>query len=102
MVERRRIRRRDGARHWSLLRDLDRPDTWIERYDTPTWTENVRHNERATIADAAVSDCLRALNTNDERPRVHRMIVRDLYAVMGDPNDAIALDHALTDPARQS
>jgi MFS family permease len=102
MVERRRIRRRDGARHWSLLRDLETPEVWIERYDTPTWTENVRHNERATKADADVADRLRALNMNDQRPRVHRMIVRDLDAALEGTNDALTLDQPLTDPARQA
>jgi MFS family permease len=102
MVERRRVRRRDGARHWSLLRDLEVPDVWIERYDTPTWTENVRHNERATKADADIADRLRALNTHDGSPRVHRMIVRDLDAVLDDTDDTVTLDQPLTDPARQA
>lgn len=102
MVERRRVRRRDGARHWSLLRDLQEPEIWIERYDTPTWTENVRHNERLTKADADVADRLRALNTHDERPRVHRMIVRDLDAVLDDADDTVSLHQPLTDPARQA
>jgi hypothetical protein len=102
MVERRRIRRRDGARHWLLLRDLEKPETWIERYDTPTWTENVRHNERATKADAEVGDRLRALNGGDERPRVHRMIARDLDAVLDAAADTATLDQPLTDPARQA
>ncbi|MHA6722376.1 MFS transporter [Sphingomonas sp. RS2018] len=102
MVERRRIRRRDGARHWSLLRDLTQPDTWIERYDTSTWTETVRHNERATKGDAAVGDRLRALTASTEHPRVRRMIARDLDAVLDDANDIVALDPPLTDPARQA
>jgi MFS family permease len=105
MVERRRIRRRDGARHWSLLRDLERPEIWIERYDTPTWTETVRHNERATRADAEVGDRLRALNSgghDDDHPRVHRMLVRDLDAVLDDLDTEATLAAPLTDPARQS
>ena len=35
MAERSRIRRRDGARRWSLLRDLSDPQIWIERYHNP-------------------------------------------------------------------
>jgi hypothetical protein len=102
MVERRRVRRRDGARHWSLLRDLETPELWIERYDTPTWTENVRHNERATRADAEVGERLRALNMGDARSRVRRMIVRDLDAVLDEADDTVTLDQPLTDPARQA
>jgi MFS family permease len=76
MAERHRIRRRDGARHWTLLRDVEDPELWYESYQTPTWTEYVRHNTRATQADAAVGERIRALQKGPERPRVHRMIVR--------------------------
>ena len=104
MVERRRIRRRDGARHWSLLRDLERPEMWIERYDTATWTETVRHNERATRADAEIGERLRALGSGDHAPRVHRLLARDLDAVLddGDGGTDAALGAPLTDPARQA
>ena len=54
MAERQRIRRRDGARHWTLMRDLEDPRLWIESYQTPTWVEYVRHNQRRTKADAGV------------------------------------------------
>jgi hypothetical protein len=101
MTERRRIRRRDGARHWSLLRDLAEPDLWVERYDTPTWTENVRHNERATKAEADIGDRLRALN-RDERLHVRRMIVRDLDTVLDEDDGVAAFGQPLTDPLRQS
>jgi MFS family permease len=76
MAERHRVRRRDGARHWTLLRDVEDPELWYESYQTPTWTEYVRHNTRATQADAAVGERLRALQKGPERPRVHRMLVR--------------------------
>jgi MFS family permease len=76
MAERHRVRRRDGARHWTLLRDVEDPELWYESYQTPTWTEYVRHNTRATQADAAIGERLRALQKGPERPRVHRMIVR--------------------------
>ena len=51
MAERRRIRRRDGAREWSLLRDLSDPELWIERFHVATWLDYVRHNRRRTRAD---------------------------------------------------
>src|SRR3546814_12234181 len=37
MSQRRRIRLRDGARQWSLLRDLDNPRIWSASYNLPTW-----------------------------------------------------------------
>lgn len=80
MAERGRIRRRDGARNWTLARDLENPDIWIESYHTPTWLEYVRHNTRATYADAAISERIRALHSGAERPRVRRMIERQTSA----------------------
>lgn len=76
MAERRRIRRRDGARHWTLLRDLTDPTLWIERYDSPTWVEYVRQNQRVTQADAEIGEQVRALHSGPNPPVVHRMIER--------------------------
>ena len=76
MAERRRIRRRDGARNWRLLRDLADPELWIERYETPTWLDYVRINNRLTRSDAVIPERLRALHQGPEGPRVRRMIER--------------------------
>ncbi|TPI31681.1 MFS transporter [Mesorhizobium sp. B3-2-1] len=80
MAERGRIRRRDGARNWTLARDLENPSIWIEHYHTPTWLEYVRHNGRITHADAIVGERLRALHSGDEPPRVRRVIERPTTA----------------------
>lgn len=76
MAERRRIRRRDGARRWTLMRDVENPELWIESYHTPTWIEYIRHNQRITQADAVISDRIRQLHVGPDLPRVHRMIER--------------------------
>ncbi|MCO5064625.1 MAG: MFS transporter [Rhizobiaceae bacterium] len=76
MSERRRIRLRDGARQWELMRDLENPEIWRETYHAPTWVEYVRHNQRATHADAVIGETLRALHAGPNPPRVQRMIVR--------------------------
>ncbi|WP_354076345.1 MFS transporter [Constrictibacter sp. MBR-5] len=76
MADRRRIHRRDGARHWTLMRDLADPRLWIERYHVPTWLDYVRHNQRTTQSDVALTDHARALHRGDGPPRVHRMIER--------------------------
>jgi predicted MFS family arabinose efflux permease len=76
MAARRRIRIRDGAGHWALMRDLENPEIWTESYHTPTWVEYVRHNQRRTKADAIVGTRIRALHKGDTEPRVHRMIER--------------------------
>jgi MFS family permease len=99
MAERRRIRRRDGARNWRVLRDLADPQVWIERYATPTWLEYVRHNSRLTHDDATIPAQLRALHRGADGPRVRRMIERqpsDLHTVpVSGPQ---ALTEPVTDP----
>ncbi|MGC4077497.1 MAG: MFS transporter [Rubrivivax sp.] len=76
MADRKRVRIRDGAREWTLRRDLGQTDTWIESYKSPTWTEYARHNQRLTHADEVIGDKLRALHQGPETPAVRRMIER--------------------------
>ncbi len=84
MSERRRIRIRDGARHWTLLRDLENPNIWTETYHVPTWVEYIRHNLRRTQADAENTEKLWALHRGEGRPRVHRMIERQTVPTRDD------------------
>jgi MFS family permease len=76
MADRKRIRQRDGAREWTLRRDLQETDRWTESYKSPTWVEYARHNQRLTHADEVVSDALLKLHQGEGRPPVHRMIER--------------------------
>lgn len=84
MAERRRIRIRNGAQQWALLRDLEDPDMWTETYHVPTWVEYIRHHERHTHADAEVSSRLRALHKGLGPIRVHRMIERQTVSLRDD------------------
>jgi MFS family permease len=103
MAEQRRIRRRDGALGWTLLRDLADPETWIERYETPTWLDYIRLNNRLTQDDAIIRVRLRALHRGPENPRVRRMIQRQTGSLpergVVDPRE---LTEPLTDPAQSS
>ncbi|MTH34177.1 MFS transporter [Paracoccus limosus] len=76
MAQRRDIRRRDGARNWALLRDLEHPEMWSESYHIATWDEYVRHNLRRTKADFSSYEALHRLHRNETPPVVHRMIER--------------------------
>lgn len=76
MSKRRAIRRRDGARNWSLMRDLENPRQWTESYHIATWDEYVRHNLRHTIADSEVTEAVQAMHRGPGKPVVHRMIER--------------------------
>ena len=76
MAERRRVRRRDGARNWTLLRDVENPELWIESYHTPTWVEYIRHNRASPRPTPRSASKIRQLHSGAEPPRVHRMIER--------------------------
>lgn len=76
MTDRRRVKVRDGATHWVLLRDIEAPQIWKESYTYPTWTEYLRSNERPTQADAEISEHLRDLTVGRQKPTVRRMIER--------------------------
>jgi MFS family permease len=76
MSRRRRVRIRDGARQWALMRDLEHPEIWTESYHTATWADYVRHNRRRLQIDAEIWDAIRTLHKGNEGPRVHRMIER--------------------------
>jgi hypothetical protein len=103
MAERRRIRRRDGALRWRLLRDLADPQLWIERYETPTWLDYIRHNSRLTQDDAIIPERLRALHRGPGAPRVRRMIERQTGSLpAGDAAGPHDLEDPLTDPTRSS
>ncbi|MZQ88587.1 MFS transporter [Frigidibacter albus] len=84
MQIRRRVRIRDGARQWALLRDLEDPESWTESYHVPTWVDYLRHNERRTKADLDSYEVLLALHRGPERPRVHRLIERQTVPLYDD------------------
>lgn len=100
MAERRRIRIRDGARHWTLMRDLGDAELWVERYHVATWVDYVRHNQRRTHADATNSERLMALHKGPKPLVVHRMIERQT-GMLGTPISSEFGD-PLTDPTRSS
>lgn len=103
MDERKRIRRRDGARHWTLLRDLMDADLWIERYHVATWLDYVRHNQRRTHADEENSRQILALHRGENLPVVRRRIERQTRA---NPEARVRasteLADPMTDPSRSS
>lgn len=100
MAERRRIRRRDGAHQWALLRDLHDPRVWIERYKTATWLDYLRHNSRPTQDDAEVPERLRALHRGEGPPKVRRMIERPTSRLPSVPTSVREIDEHPAEPTR--
>lgn len=103
MAERRAIRRRNGARRWSMLRDLGDPELWIERYHSPTWTEYLRHNRRFTHDDALIGERIKALHRGPDEPLVRRLIERQTgFPPDGPEPDPRELPPPMTDQSRLS
>ena len=70
-----RVRRRDGARGWSICQDIDAPEHWVERFESPTWLDYLRRQTRPTLADQAIREQLTEL-IDGERIVVRRLIAR--------------------------
>ena len=51
-----RLRRRDGAYHWGVFRDLEHPDRYLEIFLVNSWAEHLRQHERSTGADRALEE----------------------------------------------
>ena len=102
MDERRRIRRRDGAHQWRLMRDLADPSLWTEKYQVATWLDYIRHNQRMTHEDSRIGEEIRALHQGEEAPSVHRMIQRATGSVSPHLHVERNFGEPLTDPTRAS
>jgi MFS family permease len=70
-----RIRRRDGARAWSICQDVDAVDSWIERFECPTWLDYLRWRTRPTQSDQVVRERLTRL-VSGEHGNVRRLVER--------------------------
>lgn len=101
MAKRRQIRRRNGARRWSLLRDLSDPEVWIERYHSPTWIEYLRHNGRFTRDDAVVGERIKQLHRGKSDPPIRRLVERQT-GFPPDPTEPDVWVAPMTDQTRLS
>jgi MFS family permease len=83
-----RIRRRDGARRWILLQDLDDSSVWVERFETVTWLDYLRQRQRATLADRDARERIVALHRGPDPPRLRHLLARapgDAHGSREDP-----------------
>ena len=76
MAELRRIRRRDGARRWTLMQDAADPEAWIERYHSPNWVEHLRGHNRFTVADQEIESRVLSLHRGEGSPRIRHLLER--------------------------
>jgi len=68
------IRERDGALRWSLLQDLSDGETWIERFESPTWLDRLRLNKRRTVSDHEIEVRALAFHQAADPPRVRHFL----------------------------
>jgi MFS family permease len=108
MRELRRIRRRDGAKRWSLMQDMAAPEIWIERYHSPNWIEHLRRHHRFTVSDREIERKVLEFHQADEPPHIRHLIERRTDESLADrtaatdphlPSGSVALA-ATADPAK--
>jgi len=76
MHELKRIRRRDGAKRWSLMQDMAAPEIWIERYHSPNWVEHLRRHHRFTVSDREIERKALDFHQGPEPPHIRHLIER--------------------------
>lgn len=67
-------RRRNGAYHWNLMQDAERPERFLETWIEASWTEHLRHHERVTAADKALQEQVRELLQKGGAPQVTHLL----------------------------
>lgn len=76
MQEVRRIRRRDGARRWMLMQDMNEPELWVERFHSASWVEHQRRYHRFTVADQEIERRALAFHRGSEPPKIRHLLER--------------------------
>jgi MFS family permease len=67
-------RRRNGAAHWRVYRDLGEEGRFVERFVIESWSEYVRLRTRMTVADRRLVERVEALQRPGVPIRVSRLI----------------------------
>jgi MFS family permease len=78
MKEMRRIRQRDGAIRWNLLRDTADPQRYIESFVTESWADHLRQHERVTAENREVEQRAQAFHLGPEPPKITHLIAEEM------------------------
>jgi MFS family permease len=78
MKEMRRIRQRDGAIRWNLLRDTADPQRYLESFVTESWGDHLRQHERVTAENREVEQRAQAFHLGPESPRITHLIAEEM------------------------
>jgi len=79
-----RVRRRDGAFRWSVFRDVEQPDMYVEAFLVHSWAEHLRQHERLTLADRDLARHIATLTRGE--PTIRHWI----HPEIGDAGDPSA------------
>jgi hypothetical protein len=90
------VRRRNGARRWMIMQDVDNPEIWVERYESPTWEHYQVRVRRAVASDIVLRE--RVYELGGEPQLIRRMVERPAGAApLGAPREHEA--PVITDPS---
>ncbi len=78
MKEMKRIRQRDGAIRWNLLRDSADPQRYVEIFVTESWAEHLRQHERITDEDWKAEQRAQAFHVGARPPKITHLIAEQL------------------------
>jgi quinol monooxygenase YgiN len=73
-----RIRLRDGAIRWNVLRDSADPERYLEIFVTESWGEHLRQHERITAEDRKVEQRVQAFHVGAQPPKTTHLIAEEL------------------------
>jgi quinol monooxygenase YgiN len=77
MKDIKRIRLRDGAIRWNLLRDSADPERYLEMFLTESWGEHLRQHERITAEDRKAEERAQAFHIGPP-PKISHLIAEEL------------------------
>lgn len=61
-------RKRDGAGFWRIYRELENPLQYLERFVVDSWSDYLRQQIRATLADQEIEERVKVLHSGDGPP----------------------------------
>ena len=78
MKDLKRIRQRDGAIRWTLLRDSSNPQRYLESFVTESWADHLRQHERVTAENREVEERAQSFHVGPDAPKITHLIAEEL------------------------
>src|SRR5439155_27091731 len=78
MKEMERIRQRDGAIRWNLLRDTADPQRYIESFVTESWADHLRQHERVTAEVREAEQRAQSFHLGPNPPKITHLIAEQM------------------------